>query len=537
LLRSLNDARTGDETGNREEPGRLSDYANSWISVNRYLVMKTNVLLTLLIILTSIAPRSLGAAEMAALEKTDALVKRPGLVILGREVLIKENEIADNLVVINGIANIKGAVEHDVVLVGGKAIIDGKINGSMVVIGQAQLGPLAEIHGDSYVIGGGMTTDPGARVHGERVEISLGSFGALLDWSTDWITQGLLLMRPFPHRSVWAWGVAGVLLALYLALTLLFRRPIEAASTLLRAQGVKSFLIGLLAFILLGLLVVILVSSLIGILVVPFILCGFVAALALGKVVFYHAMGRQFGQQLNLAGLDNPLAAVLVGTGFFYLFYMVPVLGLIIWGVTMPVGLGALLLTATQNLLASRSNPVGSTGPGKTPSAFSAAPPQNLSAPAVSPLEPGNLLALPRAGFWIRTGATVIDFIIVGVLTTVLGMPHFSLVLWAIYHVALWTWQGTTLGGMVLGLKVIRWDGQALDFGLATARSVACVLSALPLMLGFMWVGWDPEKQSWHDRITCTQIVRTNRALAILGPVSSPLPAAAAPKSAPDLPA
>jgi uncharacterized RDD family membrane protein YckC len=499
--------------------------------------MKTNVLLTLVVILTSLVPPPLGAAEMTALEKTDAMVRKPGMVILGREVFIKENEIADNLVVIDGTANIKGAVDHDVVVVGGKAIVDGKVNGSMVVIGQAQLGPLAEIHGDSYIIGGGLTADPGARFHGERVEISLGSLGALLDWSTDWITHGLLLMRPFPHRSVWAWVMAGVLLAFYLALTLLFRRPIEAASNTLRAQAVYSFFVGILAFILLGPLVVILVSSLIGILVVPFILCGFIAALVLGKVVFYHAMGRQFGQQLKLTALDNPLAAVLVGTGFFYLFYMVPVLGFIIWGVTMPIGLGALLLAATQSFLASRAKPADLTGPGRTASTFSAPLPPSLGAPGMTPLESGNLVALPRAGFWIRTGATVIDFIIVGVLTVVLGMPHFSLVLWAVYHIAMWTWQGTTLGGMVLGLKVIRWDGQALDFGLATSRSVACVLSALPLMLGFMWVGWDPEKQSWHDRITYTQIVRTNRALAILDSVSAPLPSAAAPKSAPDLPA
>jgi uncharacterized RDD family membrane protein YckC len=57
------------------------------------------------------------------------------------------------------------------------------------------------------------------------------------------------------------------------------------------------------------------------------------------------------------------------------------------------------------------------------------------------------------------------------------------------------------------------------------------------LLLGFIWVAWDPEKQSWHDRITGTQIVRTNRALAILGPASAAIPSSAAAKPASDLPA
>lgn len=492
--------------------------------------MKKIALAIMAILLFGLAPSPFAQAPTPALEKSETSVRKAEMIIMGREVEVKENEIAAGLVVINGTAKIKGTVENDLIVVGGSAKIDGRIEGQLIVIGEAELGPKAQIRGDSFVIGGRMMADPGANISGQRCEITLGHLGALLGWTTDWVTEGLLLMRPFPHNCYWAWIVAGGLLFLYLVLAVLFRRPVEASSDNLRAKTIYSFLIGLLAFILFGPLVVILVSSVVGIMVVPFVVCGFIAALLLGKVVFYHAVGRQCGQQLNAVILEHPLAAILVGAGVFDLFFMVPVLGFIIWGVTLPIGLGALLLTAGQNVLPPRPKPSAHLG---SPLDNPVTPAPEYTDLAATP-PPLSSLTLPRAGFWVRTGATLIDLIIVGVLTIVLVMPHFSLVLWAIYHVALWAWQGTTLGGLIFGLKIVRLDGRPIDFGVAVARSLACVLSALPLLLGFFWVGWDPEKQSWHDRITSTLIVRSGKGLAHVPATRSPLPAMPEVKPAPE---
>jgi hypothetical protein len=71
-------------------------------------------------------------------------------------------------------------------------------------------------------------------------------------------------------------------------------------------------------------------------------------------------------------------------------------------------------------------------------------------------------LALPRAGFWERirrvsSRSRARDYSI----CACGGMPLGLLVALA-YFTAMWTWKGTTIGGIVLGLKVVRVDGQPL---------------------------------------------------------------------------
>lgn len=118
---------------------------------------------------------------------------------------------------------------------------------------------------------------------------------------------------------------------------------------------------------------------------------------------------------------------------------------------------------------------------------------------------------LPRAGFWIRASAAALDVLLLAWLTAplpgpLLG-PFFVLVLIA-YHAAFWTWRGTTLGGIVCGLKVIRADGRPVDAAVAVVRALAAVFSALPLFLGFFWAGWSAERRSWHDLIAGTLVVK-----------------------------
>ena len=41
----------------------------------------------------------------------------------------------------------------------------------------------------------------------------------------------------------------------------------------------------------------------------------------------------------------------------------------------------------------------------------------------------------------------------------------------------------------------------------AFGRYLAYMLSAPPLRLGFMWVGWDEEKKGFHDMICGTRVI------------------------------
>jgi uncharacterized RDD family membrane protein YckC len=87
----------------------------------------------------------------------------------------------------------------------------------------------------------------------------------------------------------------------------------------------------------------------------------------------------------------------------------------------------------------------------------------------------------------------------------------------AAYHVGMWVWKGTTLGGSVLGIRLVRLDGRAVDWQTALYRVLGAVVSLLPLGLGFIWVAWDAETQSWHDRIAGTTVVKPDRQAPLVG--------------------
>jgi uncharacterized RDD family membrane protein YckC len=61
--------------------------------------------------------------------------------------------------------------------------------------------------------------------------------------------------------------------------------------------------------------------------------------------------------------------------------------------------------------------------------------------------------------------------------------------------------QMATLGKRVLGLRVTDLQGQQISFLQATGRHFGKILSALPLLLGFILMISDDKKQTWHDKM------------------------------------
>jgi uncharacterized RDD family membrane protein YckC len=80
----------------------------------------------------------------------------------------------------------------------------------------------------------------------------------------------------------------------------------------------------------------------------------------------------------------------------------------------------------------------------------------------------------------------------------------------------MWAWKSTTVGGIVLGLKCVRLDGRPMNVSIALIRTLAAFLSAAPCFLGFFWVGWDKETQSWHDKIAGTTIVKVPQGSSLI---------------------
>lgn len=119
-----------------------------------------------------------------------------------------------------------------------------------------------------------------------------------------------------------------------------------------------------------------------------------------------------------------------------------------------------------------------------------------------------DLLSLPRAGFWVRFGAAFIDGFLISVIGALTHLGFFGAGTWALYQIGMWAWKGTTIGGIVFGIQGVRTDGRPMDFATALVRHLSSYLSSAVLCLGFFWMLWDAEKQTWHDKIAGTLVVK-----------------------------
>lgn len=145
--------------------------------------------------------------------------------------------------------------------------------------------------------------------------------------------------------------------------------------------------------------------------------------------------------------------------------------------------------------------------------------------PAPPPMSPSVAVFLPPlvdyAGWWRRVGATIIDYLIVAVGAVVVSMFFAAtqsaaiafiglLVVFvgvAAYFIVPNTNGGATVGKSVLGVKIQLEDGGDLGLGVSTLRFLGSALS-WTWILGILWPLWDDKKQSFHDKIALTVVVK-----------------------------
>jgi uncharacterized RDD family membrane protein YckC len=77
------------------------------------------------------------------------------------------------------------------------------------------------------------------------------------------------------------------------------------------------------------------------------------------------------------------------------------------------------------------------------------------------------------------------------------------------YSAGMLAWRGQTLGKMALGIRVVGPDGTSPAYWRAALReTVGKWLSQLILCLGYLWMLWDADQQTWHDKIAGTTVDR-----------------------------
>ncbi|MFM8267035.1 MAG: RDD family protein [Ilumatobacteraceae bacterium] len=154
------------------------------------------------------------------------------------------------------------------------------------------------------------------------------------------------------------------------------------------------------------------------------------------------------------------------------------------------------------------------------------------------------------AGFWIRFAAYLLDRILYGLVWIVLLIPGIVLLVLGFSECDGWTsndeWTctggdlnagaiaggvalilasvvvilvlyvralgrtGQTWGRRIVGIKVVRLDdGRPIGVPKAIGRSLfAEFVSGQVFVLGYLWALWDDRKQTWHDKIVGSVVVR-----------------------------
>ena len=140
------------------------------------------------------------------------------------------------------------------------------------------------------------------------------------------------------------------------------------------------------------------------------------------------------------------------------------------------------------------------------------------------------------AGFWRRLVAYLIDYLIIGagafavgfligIVAGVAGADVNGGWLVAIYVITIAGYylyyafmessaNQATVGKIALGLKVTDEEGNRISFGRPLGRTVAKILSALILFMGFVMAGFTDRKQALHDKIAHTLVVKRSAAPA-----------------------
>ena len=132
------------------------------------------------------------------------------------------------------------------------------------------------------------------------------------------------------------------------------------------------------------------------------------------------------------------------------------------------------------------------------------------------------VLSGARAGFWRRFAGAFIDGVVVGIAGGIIrGIAHtgtgagsgLGLVVSAVYFTAfIGSERGQTLGQMALGIRVVGLDnGGSIGYGRAVLRWVVSLVSAAVILLGYLWMLWDKEKQCWHDKAANDVVVPVER--------------------------
>jgi uncharacterized RDD family membrane protein YckC len=127
------------------------------------------------------------------------------------------------------------------------------------------------------------------------------------------------------------------------------------------------------------------------------------------------------------------------------------------------------------------------------------------------------------ASFGRRLGAHLIDLLWMLPLSLILGLigdtvqggsmslggEVMASVVVGLIVILFWVERQATPGKLVLGLRIVDAETGGLPpLGKLVLRYIGYLVSAIPLGLGYLWMLWDRRRQTWHDKMGATLVLR-----------------------------
>ena len=240
---------------------------------------------------------------------------------------------ADNLFRINEDTVVPVRAEYnELVVLNGAAEIKGRITGNVVVIrGDVFLDSTAYIGGDVVCLGGQIEMVPGAMVLGSKVEI-----GGQIGWkSLPFFSIGKLLLFSFFFKLVSAAGL--ILFCIFLVM--MWPNQIRYTAEEVSSDLLKSSLVGLFAVMLLMPLSIGFAVTLFGIPISLAIFIFLLVARWFGIAAVAYLIGHKMSARCSA------VMSVLLGLLLLKVIHFVPFIGGVFYFIATLPGLGAILLT------------------------------------------------------------------------------------------------------------------------------------------------------------------------------------------------
>jgi hypothetical protein len=273
------------------------------------VIMRSIILLSLLGLL-------LGPATAVATEEKS-------IVRIGSDVTIEAGQKVRNVVVIGGQITIGGAVDNNIVAVGGSVVLT----------------KTAVVGGNILSLGGIIVSARDSQIGGTMTEINSSNlFETLITaLTTEW--EG------------WSWIFAVILFAIFLVILVLallivalLPKPVRTVAEAISENTFKVALCGLLGLVLIAPLALLLTISVVGIALIPLEVIVVFCSVLLGFIAFGQLVGKKI---LRLFKRRDPSMVSETFLGMIILWFTggLPYIGWMVTAIAIVIGLGAVLIT------------------------------------------------------------------------------------------------------------------------------------------------------------------------------------------------